>query len=593
MKQQKNMKIKSKIITVLSLLTFSVSAQEVDRNVTVEREYKPVIQDAGKISSVPTVTESNVQKTTPKYNDFNFPMAVGQNIQTLHAAELELEKKQDPAAAYVRLGLGNYLNNQLDFAFPIIRRGDMRLDLRANHLASFGKKTHSTSNTSLQFNNYYGKMELIAGINAGYEYFNYYGSNYNSLGVATNPAQFSAPQATQYTEQNIVRISRNAQDVYLHDLTIAPSNEGLWRMNTYLGVKSAPAKTGLRYEAVANYNKFSSRNGFTENIIHTKGGFNNVNGKNRMGIDMELQNMFYSPNANAVSMNVWDAYSVFSMNPYFSFERDRWNIRLGVKTSFSFVYGKPFSPSPDIFAEWKVIPSWLGLYAGVGGGYKVNTLDVSMTENRFLFSDLRLLDTYTPVNAYFGIKIKPVYNVLLDAFVGYKYIDNQYFFINKDYEVKVVTPTTLPIEKTIYTNRFNAIYSRASLTNVGFRANYNVRNSMNIQFKALYNGWKTYDIPTAWQKPKFEADITGEIRINRNLMLDGSIFVQSERKAKFGDMTMTMKPVTDVNIGASYSYLNSFTLFAKVNNLLNAKYDEYYGYEVQRLNLMVGAAFSF
>jgi hypothetical protein len=585
------MKIKSNIITVLSLLAFSVSAQEVDRNVTVEREYKPVIQDAGKISSVPTVTESNVQKTTPKYTDFNFPLAVGQNIQTLQAADLELEKRQDPAAAYIRLGLGNYLNNQLDFAFPIIRRGDMRLDLRANHLASFGAKKHSTSNTSLLFNNYYGKMEMVAGLNAGYEYFNYYGSNFNTLGITTNPAQFSAPQATVYTEQNLYRISRDAEDVYLSNLSNAAANEGLWRFNTYLGVKSAPAKTGLRYEAIVNYNKFSSRNGFTENIIHTKGGFNNVNGKNRIGIDMELQNMFYSPNAAALTMNVWDAYSVFSMNPYFSFERDNWNVRLGVKTSFSFVYGKPFSPSPDIFAEWKAIPSWLGFYMGVGGSYKVNTLDISMTENRFLFSDLRLMDTYTPVNACFGVKIKPVYNVLLDAFVGYKYIDNQYFFINKDYITSA--PGITAIEKTLYTNRFNAIYSRASLTNVGFRANYNVRNSMNIQLKGVYNGWKTYDIPVAWQKPKFEADLSAEIRLNRNLMIDGNIFIQSERKAKLGDLVMTMKPVTDVNIGASYSYLNSFTLFAKVNNLLNARYDEYYGYEVQRLNLMVGAAFSF
>jgi len=584
------MNIKSKIIAAFSLIALSVSAQDVDRNVTVEREYKPLIQDAGKITSVPTVTEANVQKSTPAYNDINLPLEVGQNIQTLSAAELELEKRKNPNDAYIRIGAGNYFNNMLDFALPIIKKSDTRLDLKANHLATFGSKTHSTTNASLIFNKYFNKMELMAGANAGYEYFNYYGKNYDALGNVTDLSTFTTPGTDLYTEQNLVRISRNAQSVTLDDLRNAAGNDGLWRFNTYLGAKSLPNKTGLRYEAVVNYNKFSSRNGLTEDIIHTKAGFNNVNGKNRIGMDFELQNMFYDSNLTSFVINVWDAYSVFSMNPYYSFEREKWNVRLGVKTSFSFIHGRPFNPSPDLFAEWKAVPGWLAFYGGVGGDYKVNTLDVAMTENRFLFSDLRLQDTYTPVNAYFGIKIKPVYNVLLDAYISYKYIDNQYFFINKDYNT--ATAAT-PAESTIYTNKFNAVYSSASLTNVGFRANYNIRNSMNIQLKGVYNGWKTYDIPVAWQKPKFEADLTGEVRLSRNLHVNGSLFVKGERQAKLGTIQITMKPVTDINIGASYTYLNWFSMFAKVNNLLNSNYEEFYGYEVQGINVMVGAAFSF
>lgn len=586
------MNIKSKIIAAFTFFAISVSAQDVDRNVTVEREYKPLIQDAGKITSVPTVTEANVQKSAPNYNDINLPLEVGQNIQTLSAAELELEKRKNPNDAFVRIGAGNYFNNMLEFALPIIKKSDTRLDLKANHLATFGVKTHSTSNASLIFNKYFNKMELLAGVNAGYEYFDYYGKNYNALGNVTDLNTFTTLPASLYTEQNLVRISRNAQSVTLDNLINAAKNDGLWRFNTYLGAKSAPAKTGLRYEAVVNYNKFSSRNGLTEDIIHTKAGFNNVNGKNRMGVDIELQNMFYKSNLTSFVINVWDAYSVFSMNPYYSFEREKWNVRLGVKTSFSFVHGRPFNPSPDIFAEWKAIPSWLAFYGGVGGDYKVNTLDVAMTENRFLFSDLRIQDTYSPVNAFFGVKIKPVYNLLLDAYISYKYIDNQYFFINKDYVTSANDPAK-PEESTIYTNKFNAIYSSATLTNVGFRANYNIRNSLNVQLKGVYNGWKTFDIPVAWQKPKFEADLTGEVRISRNMHVNGSLFFKGERQAKLGTMSMAMKPVTDVNLGASYTYLNWFTMFAKVNNLLNSNYQEFYGYEVQGMNVMVGAAFSF
>jgi len=54
-----------------------------------------------------------------------------------------------------------------------------------------------------------------------------------------------------------------------------------------------------------------------------------------------------------------------------------------------------------------------------------------------------------------------------------------------------------------------------------------------------------------------------------------------------------MKPKLDINVGASYSYLNWFTMFAKINNLINSRYEEFYGYKVQGMNVLVGAAFSF
>jgi len=54
-----------------------------------------------------------------------------------------------------------------------------------------------------------------------------------------------------------------------------------------------------------------------------------------------------------------------------------------------------------------------------------------------------------------------------------------------------------------------------------------------------------------------------------------------------------MRPKVDINLGASYLYNNWLTAFAKVNNLINNPYQDFYGYQVQGLNVLVGAAFSF
>ena len=586
------MKTSKYIVSALLAMSVGVNAQTVDQNVTVEREYKPIIQDAGKIISVPEIIEPNVEKTAAKYTEFSFPLPVGQNIQTLSAAELEHQRRNNPKDAFVRIGLGNNLNNLLDFALPLLKKTDMRLDLKLNHLATFSKEAHSTTRAALEFNNNYKNSEFYAGVGLGHEYFKYYGEQFDMTGT---PKDLTSLKAGIYEELNFVRVNRTAQLFSLNNIVNGADNDVFWRFNAFAGMRSLPATESIRYKAEVQYRLFDSRNGLTENIIHSKANFNTPNGRNRSGIDVEMQNMMYKTDIANTVMNVWDAYTVFSMNPYYSIERERWDIRLGVKSSFSFVHGRPFNPSPDVSFEWKAVPEWLAFYAGAGGSYKVNTLDGMFTENRFLFSDLRVQDTYTPVSAYFGVKIKPVYNLLFDAYVNYQYIDNQYFFINKDYAYSLLSSTLLgsPNDSIIYTNKFNVVYSAATLVKVGLRANYNLRNLVNIQLKGAYNGWDVEDIAMAWNKPKFEADLTADWRVTRNLNVTSNVFFESERFAKLGEQSMRMRPKVDINLGASYSYLNWFTLFGKVNNLTNNRYQEFYGYEVQGMNVLVGASFSF
>ena len=586
------MKTSKYIVSALLAMSVGVNAQTVDQNVTVEREYKPIIQDAGKIISVPEIIEPNVEKTAAKYTEFSFPLPVGQNIQTLSAAELEHQRRNNPKDAFVRIGLGNNLNNLLDFALPVLKKTDMRLDLKLNHLATFSKEAHSNTRAALEFNNNYKNSEFYAGVGLGHEYFKYYGEQFDMTGT---PKDLTSLKTGIYEELNFVRVNRTAQLFSLNNIVNGADNDVFWRFNAFAGMRSLPATESIRYKAEVQYRLFDSRNGLTENIIHSKANFNTPNGRNRSGIDVEMQNMMYKTDIANTVMNVWDAYTVFSMNPYYSIERERWDIRLGVKSSFSFVHGRPFNPSPDVSFEWKAVPEWLAFYAGAGGSYKVNTLDGMFTENRFLFSDLRVQDTYTPVSAYFGVKIKPVYNLLLDAYVNYQYIDNQYFFINKDYAYSLLSSTLLgsPNDSIIYTNKFNVVYSAATLVKVGLRANYNLRNLVNIQLKGAYNGWDVEDIAMAWNKPKFEADMTADWRVTRNLNVTSNVFFESERFAKLGEQSMRMRPKVDINLGASYSYLNWFTLFGKVNNLTNNRYQEFYGYEVQGMNVLVGASFSF
>ncbi|MDD5186071.1 MAG: hypothetical protein PHS84_12495 [Paludibacter sp.] len=594
------MKTSNYIVSILFFLagsSLSMKAQVnepqdsiVNQNVTVEREYKPVIQDAGKINSIPNVLDIKTVKSMPDYSNFNLPLNVDFNIHTLAAAELEREKPKETQGGFARLGFGNYFNTLADFAYPVIKKPDMRLDFSLNHLATFSEKTHSTTKGALSYDKLFKKFDFFAGVGGGHEFIKYYGNNFNRNGATNLDSLANLYPIANYSEINRTGLDKNSRNFTLNDLANDSINNTFWRFNAYGGLRSLPQSDKLRYEARINYNILNTHYGFTEHIIHSQAGFNFPIKTHRLGMDLDLYNLIYN-SSSVRALNFMNAYSVFNLNPYYSIERPNWNVRLGVKSSFVFQPGafKAY-PSADVHGEWKLIPKYFDLYGGVAGGYEINTLDKILTENPYMFNETRVNDTYTPFNFFAGIKIKPLYNLLLDGYVDYRFIADQYFFVNKEYEL---SPLIYGANSNLYTNRFDVLYSNATLMKIGFRANYNLRNTVNVELKGAYNGWNVDQELQAWNKPQWEASLNTAVRINRNLNVSVIGFYESGCFAKMGASAVALNPKIDINLGASYLFNSWFTGFAKINNLINNPYQYYYGYDVQGLNVMVGGAVSF
>jgi len=586
----------SAILLILIGSTLSIQAQDtiVNRSVSVEREYRPLIHDAGKINSMPLVLEPNVVKSPANYSNFNLPLNADYNIHILPAADLVMDKPAQADKGFARIGVGNFANTLADFAYPVINTPDIRLDFSLNHLATFNAlQMHSTTKANLSFDKIFKTFDLYAGIGGGHEYFKYYGNNYNAVDSIIHLDQLAVKYENPYYEE-ISRIGVNPlqRSYSLDSLSRFPNSDTFWRFNMQLGVRSLPMSTDLRYQAEIQYKSFSSRNGMTENIVRTRAGFSSPNEKNRLGMDLDLNNMIYS-SVKIPDFNFWDTYAVLTLNPYYNIERPEYNVRLGVKTSFSFVHGKFVSPSPDVLAEWKAVPEYLSLYGGVTGNYEINTLDKIFTENPYLLSDLRLTDTFTPIDFFAGIKLKPVYNLLLDGYIDFKHIDNQYFFVNNGYSLATSNTILYPSDATIYTNRFSVVYGRSSLFKAGIRANYNYKKLVNFELKYAYNGWTVDNQPYAWNMPKYEAQLNTDLRINDNLTVSANMYYEGTRYARLGNLAILMQDKVDINLGVAYSYNNWLTVFGKINNLINNQYQNYYGYDVQGTNMMIGAAFSF
>lgn len=582
-------KMRYKILTagivVFASVSFAQSQRDttsVNRSVMVERDFQPVIQDAGKIISLPKEIEPVVEKTNPSYADFTTPIDFNDTLSMLMPEKLQ-HKPYDVKSGFLRLGIGYPLNTIADLMYPILKNENNMLDLSLHHLGAFGDKNHSKTSLKLQYDHLFDNFGIYAGIGGMHEHYNYYG---RWFGI--NRPFILSEIASQYGS-SVYRMP-NGSDISLYNISAFPLNETNWRINTNVGVKSLPATDGLEYKAELQYNVFKAvKVPVNENHLRLKGAVEVPFDDNRLGMKLEINNMNYSADDTA-AFRFPDSYSVIKFNPYFKMIGYTGFIKLGVKTGIASNHGQVFTPSPDVEAQWNAIHDYLAIYGGVTGDLQLSTLDYTYNQNRYLHSPLRLNDVYTPIDAYGGIKFKPAYNFLFDIFGSYKIIDRQYFFINREFISQTAPEDNLA---KIYQNRFDVVYADANHATAGLRADYNYKKQVHVYLKGAYHYWDVSEQQYAWQMPEFDIDFGANVQIMNNTNIFTQIFFQDGKYAKLGDRAVKMTPTLDINIGASYIYNDRLSLFIKLNNLLNKHYDIYYGYEVQGINATIGATVSF
>lgn len=529
-----------------------------DRNVTVEREYQPVIEDAGKITSLPEILEPSSTRQRVDYADLFHPLPQGRYLQSLPMTAYEAEKRRRQEA-FVRLGMGNYLNTLGEITLPVIKKEKDRLDINIDHLGTFGKRKFSQTRGSIDYNHLFTTTELFASLGANHRFFNYFGSGFSFAGDRTGLDTLSG--------------------------TIADETHMAFRGQ--VGFRSMSDQLKFRHSGQLTYEVLNSVSGWGEKIVTVDYGFSSLLKENRYGVDFELNNMSYEAPVGAAAVH--PDYSVLSLNPYYLLERDNASLRLGLTTAFSFVTGRTFNPAPDIHAVWKALPKVLALYGGIGGDFTTVTYSRLREENPWVNQSLRAKDTYTPFKPYIGFNVKPVHFLMIDGFVEYNSIKDQYFFVNDTMTISTLQGNQV----SLHGNQFDVEYSDASLFRFGGRMSFQYKNRINSSLKIVANKWTTESIAQAWMKPGLEADWNLDLKVNPNLTISSNFYYEGERMAKLGTQVVTMKPVTDLNLSASYFFNSTFSAFAKLNNILNSDYEQFLGYEVQRFNFLLGGAISF
>ena len=595
---------------VLSIFTFQFSIcqaqseDELNRSVTVERDFQPVIQAAGKVSTKPAVLEEQMEPAPIEYSEFTADVTPGTAFHPLLSQPTRFEPGKQ-YHGYIRGAIG-HPNTLFDFGYHLNDGKNSILDVYAHHKGQWDLATLSKTKLGINFTHTFSSCDLYFGVNGGNIYYHKYGHWYD---YATGDFGMWEKNKVAYA---------NRAPLTDRDKT------SLWTAEAYLGVK-ANAKSEVQYRVQTGYSLFSKPGAVSEHQIRTIADFDWNSEAHHVGANLYVQNNFLqlASLAAAIPDSLYSNRHNFRIEPYYAYEGKR--IRLHIGVNFDLNIGKShhhhlsksenisFAPSPHINLEAQVAKQWLTIYADILGNQGLGSLQSYMEENRYSLIHAGIIHpcaAYVPVDAELGFRIRPYRDLLLEIHGGYAYM------MDEDYWIATADTTTLlaPINIKRPIGDFVHQHTDYQRGKIGGQINYHYRDIIRINVDGDYYIWK--GDTTVYDRPNWELGVRIDGRIDKHWSLYSDNHFAGSRVVLATDGEHILKPTIALNLGAEYNMWvgkkrssasrqhaegtvlrpepkPNLTLFVQINNWLHRKNDIYYGYRSQGINCLMGATFRF
>lgn len=566
--------------------------KNLNREMTLEREYDPTVQDASKVNTLPVVKEPEVKKMAIDYANFTVPADPAKEISLMPSGNIMTQMNYNKRRGYFNFGAGTYLNLNGDFGYHILSTEKDKLNVFLSHRSTNGKvkyiqmdeKVKAKLNDNLggiNFKHEFEKAALTLGAKYGYTAFNYYGMPLVNPVLSTVPAE--ADRETNQVNQ-VIRVNAGME-----------SREG----------------ASFGYLLDVDYTNFSHKyglhkeiDGITEHTVGVKFDLNAAFGGNqKIGLGGKLDYFNYSsiaedPTNTGGSTGLpryvveFENHAEATLSPYYNLIGDNWHVKLGVNAMIITGSNSKFFVSPNVTADIEVADKTV-LYGIATGDMRSNSAYELSLENRYVNPSMEALPTRTWLDATVGIKSGVLPNFWFDVFGGYKMMDNAAFFV--------------PIDRDYYSGDFANVSSvfqaDVNLFHAGVNLKYSYQQLLDISLKGVYNVWGDIDkyvltdiYPRTYApygKPKAEITAGIDIKPVDKLSLLLNYYLATGRETLLFRQDVAMKNINELNLTGTYNMNDTFGVYVKLNNLLFQKYEVIYGYPLQSFSAMVGVNLNF
>lgn len=597
---------KSIFVIGLGIVSLTAAAQKdstLIRQVLLEREYNPTLQDASKINTMPSIY-SPAMKTRDVNYISSTPRITLSNSQlgTAESGDIKTNVDFSKKRGYLNLGAGTHSNLDGALGYRIVNAERDRLDIFATHSSTSGnvdyidgskylfdevKAKYSASKVNLKYQHTFDPSILSIGAS-------YYNTSYNYYGNSFAPNGYDEALPFDFT-------SRQNVDVF----------------GIGAGLKSSANNGGeLKYEGNISYQNFKSKYGVLPLDKGPKGGqidvdvnfFSEFGSDKAIGIRGALMNQSFSSPIE-YEENAYHGLTTITGTPYFKIEGGSWNVNLGVNLSAAFDVKTKFLFSPNIKAEARVYDVNV-FYGEVTGGINNNTYLDILRENRYVNLFSRVAYSKTLFDAKVGFKSGVVSGFEFDIFAGYKKTDNDHLFLATN--SFPTAEASLDPSVLAWGNVGTPFYAKIGTGHVGglLKTNLIPLTDLSARITAYF-----YDVKyaaeyvdmsgdhllekKAWGRPTFTAELNADVKPMENLTLSVGYLYGGGRKTFRFDGTIDyvasikMKDINELNFKGEYKITDWVSVNARLNNVLNQKYELQYGYPLQGFNVLGGLNFKF
>lgn len=560
---------------------FGASAQTDNKNtlqraVTIEKEFTPIVQDASKINVIPEMEVSASARPDIRYTEWKNARNETPTLDLLPAGDGGVEAP-DRQRGYAQIEMGNYLNINANAGIRIVDRQRDQLLFWYSHNSTNGtlayltdnNKTHQRRNDNklnLAYTHTFDRVSWNTTAYYRYNGFNYYGMPlYN---IDKNRLAGLSTTTDQQTVQH-----------YGFDTRIASKPNKEFNYTAEISYRGYNSDLGLFY----------GQRGVLENHLSTRLDGSAPLGDNYLiGVAVGMDNLIYNRCDR-------ENYTVLRANPYFGIEKEALKFRAGAIVDLSIHDNTIFRIAPDVQLEWEFEKLWF-LYTSLTGGKSLNTWEKMSAITAYVDPSRKMSNTYTPADFTVGLRTATFKQLHFTLYGGIKYSIDALF----DYRWQYIEATGTGGRLTRPVVSFYA--TDAYAWKAGFEIQYNPRDFFKAHLAWEHNEWHQQGskarIRSSQPRNEWKAGVTvvpiRPLDISADLYFADGLGYRNLTEGMVDYPSSGNLPnIVTLNLGAIYRLNKHIHFSAQLNNLLSKRTDLFYGMPAQRFHFLVGAGVVF
>lgn len=538
--QRRNRKKKPKPVQTTQQRPESKDTALKGATIEIIQNYTPEIKTTPKPEFTPTLPPADNKLPVFSYDVPQQSLYYTYGSLPIRPLALGKQVLTSPFENYIKLGGGNLSTLYLDAGIGSLKGENFETAIQVRHLSQTGD--FNDQKTTLTGANADGSLHTSehlwhGNIDFSRNQYHYYGYNHERFNYGID----SVKQA--FTNFRIGFDVKNGQE----------------------GFKN------INYHPAISASSYSDRFDAAERTINIDAPFSYHAGDEldlQVGIHAALTRL--EVKSNSIDNNI------FKLTPALFYKKDAFSLFAGLYPAI----GKNANYLlPDINASYKLPGSQVTILAGFQSLLRQNTYEQLSSRNPYMYNTYLVQQTKTN-EVFGGIQGSAGTHLSFTARAGWKQFADMPLFIND----------TASADK----KQFLVVYDKVNSLSLQGSVRYQVANTFSAGFCAVFNGYNAEVFRHAWHEPGIDLKADVLIKPIEHLtvtaylsILDGIYAVDRN------NITVKLKPVAEIGGGAEYSFIPRLSAFLQVNNLLNNKYQRWYGYNAYGINIYGGLRLKF